>query len=195
MGGGCTHHFCYDCLLRWARRRGHASCPMCRAPITSLMIDDEFAKSIGATPLPRAEGSPDSFTRSSSASLTPVASRSASPSATSLDLTVYRSGVPFPRNFDLQAGPSRPATTSATDSDNEETVYRDGVAYLPTRLQALSLSEFLAIGVPPATAEHWAETNGAHDVASPITDATEGTRGRTLLRRGRSTLVPVAGSL
>ena len=42
VGGGCTHHFCEECLVRWLDQ-GKTTCPTCRSPITAVMRDVEFA--------------------------------------------------------------------------------------------------------------------------------------------------------
>jgi hypothetical protein len=46
VGGGCAHHFCYPCFKSWTDRK--PSCPTCRAPVWSLVVDVEFAKMCGA---------------------------------------------------------------------------------------------------------------------------------------------------
>ena len=46
VGGGCAHHFCLPCYKEWAARK--ASCPTCRAPVWSLVVDVEYAKMCGA---------------------------------------------------------------------------------------------------------------------------------------------------
>ena len=46
IGGGCTHHYCYDCLSTWAATP-NATCPVCRTPVLRVIRDPEFASSIG----------------------------------------------------------------------------------------------------------------------------------------------------
>jgi hypothetical protein len=46
VGGGCAHHFCFECYDEWARQK--MSCPTCRAPIWNLKLDVEFAELCGA---------------------------------------------------------------------------------------------------------------------------------------------------
>lgn len=47
MGGGCSHHFCYDCLTAWADQK--SKCPTCHAPIWCVSVDAEFAALTGAS--------------------------------------------------------------------------------------------------------------------------------------------------
>ena len=46
FGGGCAHHFCFDCYQEWAQRNW--TCPTCRAPVWCITRDFEFARVIGA---------------------------------------------------------------------------------------------------------------------------------------------------
>jgi len=46
VGGGCAHHFCFDCMTQWANKA--STCPTCRAPIYSIVRDPEFATLVGA---------------------------------------------------------------------------------------------------------------------------------------------------
>ena len=50
VGGGCAHHFCKECYVEWSVRK--ASCPTCRAPVWSIVIDYEFARMCGAAMTP-----------------------------------------------------------------------------------------------------------------------------------------------
>ena len=47
VGGGCAHHFCYECLESWTKTK--PSCPTCRAPVWSISRDAEFASLIGVS--------------------------------------------------------------------------------------------------------------------------------------------------
>jgi hypothetical protein len=39
--GSCTHHFCYDCIVKWCRYGG-TKCPTCKLSITHIRQDQEF---------------------------------------------------------------------------------------------------------------------------------------------------------
>ena len=39
--GSCTHHFCYNCLLKWCSQGGK-HCPMCKEFIYQIRLDKEF---------------------------------------------------------------------------------------------------------------------------------------------------------
>ena len=39
--GSCTHHFCYDCLIKWCEFGG-TKCPICKIFITHIRHDGEF---------------------------------------------------------------------------------------------------------------------------------------------------------
>jgi len=53
IGGGCAHHFCEDCLIQWIDQ-GKTSCPTCRAPVTTIIRDLEFASLTGCPTSPAA---------------------------------------------------------------------------------------------------------------------------------------------
>ena len=38
--GSCSHHFCFECLLRWCKKNN--SCPVCRSMINQIIFDKEF---------------------------------------------------------------------------------------------------------------------------------------------------------
>ena len=38
----CAHHFCYDCILKWCRKKENPQCPICKISIRELKFDKEF---------------------------------------------------------------------------------------------------------------------------------------------------------
>ena len=46
VGGGCAHHFCFPCYTEWNDRK--PSCPTCRAPVWSIVVDVEYAALCGS---------------------------------------------------------------------------------------------------------------------------------------------------
>ena len=38
--GSCSHHYCFDCLIRWCRNSN--KCPKCRCIINEIVRDKEF---------------------------------------------------------------------------------------------------------------------------------------------------------
>lgn len=38
--GSCSHHYCFDCLIRWCKNSN--KCPKCRCVINEIMLDPEF---------------------------------------------------------------------------------------------------------------------------------------------------------
>ena len=64
VGGGCAHHFCYECYDEWCTRK--SNCPTCRAPVWCLTRDTELAELID----PDALSSPSSPSQRSPGSVT-----------------------------------------------------------------------------------------------------------------------------
>lgn len=38
--GSCSHHYCFDCLIRWCKKSN--ICPKCRCVINEIVLDSEF---------------------------------------------------------------------------------------------------------------------------------------------------------
>lgn len=38
--GSCSHHYCFDCLIRWCKKNNR--CPKCRCVINEIVLDPEF---------------------------------------------------------------------------------------------------------------------------------------------------------
>ena len=38
----CTHHFCYECLIKWCNHKKEPLCPMCKLIIREIKFDKEF---------------------------------------------------------------------------------------------------------------------------------------------------------
>ena len=38
--GSCTHHFCYQCLVKWCKQKN--TCPICNEIINEIRYDPEF---------------------------------------------------------------------------------------------------------------------------------------------------------
>ena len=38
--GSCTHHFCYQCIVRWCKTKN--TCPICKETINEIRYDSEF---------------------------------------------------------------------------------------------------------------------------------------------------------
>lgn len=45
--GSCTHHFCYNCMIKWCKQVNQ--CPKCRCPIREIRYDPEFDLINGAS--------------------------------------------------------------------------------------------------------------------------------------------------
>jgi len=45
VGGGCAHHFCFECYEQWTAKK--ATCPTCRAPVWKIVVDTEIASQHG----------------------------------------------------------------------------------------------------------------------------------------------------
>jgi len=41
--GSCTHHFCFNCLMKWCKQGGEF-CPICKVRIETLKRDYDFDK-------------------------------------------------------------------------------------------------------------------------------------------------------
>ena len=38
--GSCSHHYCFNCLIRWCKKNN--KCPKCRCVINEILLDPEF---------------------------------------------------------------------------------------------------------------------------------------------------------
>ena len=63
IGGGCCHHFCYECYVEWCKRA--MNCPTCRAPVWCLTRDFEYGEAIGSASSPSRTETTDDAPRSS----------------------------------------------------------------------------------------------------------------------------------